>query len=229
MAERILMITGIAGAESCAHVLSKQFQMTVETVPSRKEALAALRRHEYALVVIDESLIQAWEHGDDLLFKHSGLAIPLEINFAVSGAGRLVREVRAALARRMLERELAARAAASSLHSDLGELAAGLLLQSQLALAEPELPPPLAARMQSIVGLAARLGQHLGCVPPAPDALAAAPGKPRPALTSPPLQAAHEAKRPATRNGSAAQINGSYASSAAGNPSAGTRPGSPGL
>ena len=95
MPQNILMITAIAGAENCAAVLSKQFGLTVETAANRKEGLAALRRREFALVVLDESLVDSRDDGADSLLKHAGLAIPLEINFAISGCGRLVREVRA--------------------------------------------------------------------------------------------------------------------------------------
>jgi hypothetical protein len=161
----ILMITTMAGAENCAAMLSKQFQMNVETASSRKDGIAALRRREYLreylLVIIDESMIEPEEDGSDALLKHTGLALPLEINFAISGYGRLARAVRAALSRRARERELAARAAASSVQNELREMVAGLLLHSQLALAEPSMPPGLAARLRGIVELAAGLGKCL--------------------------------------------------------------------
>ena len=159
--EKILMMTGIAGAENCAAVLSKQFQMTVETAASWNEGLAALRRREYALVVMDESLIQAGD-GMDALLKHAGFAIPVEVDFAISGTGRLVREVRSTLSRRALERELATRTVTSALQSELREIAAGLLLQSQLALAEPGIPPQLAAKLRAVVALTGSLGERLG-------------------------------------------------------------------
>ena len=104
--------------------------MEVETVASRKEALVALRRRDYLLVVIDESMIDAEDSGSDALFKHRGLVVPLEINFAISGTGRLLRAVRAALSRRAREREVAAQAAASAMQSTLRESVAGLLLHA---------------------------------------------------------------------------------------------------
>ncbi|MBV8116259.1 MAG: hypothetical protein JO300_16060, partial [Silvibacterium sp.] len=73
----ILMVTAITGAENCAAVLSKQFGMPVETAASRREALTALRRQEFAIVVIDEALVDSRADGSDLLLKHAGLAIPL--------------------------------------------------------------------------------------------------------------------------------------------------------
>ena len=157
----ILMIAAMAGAENCAAMLSKQFQMSVETASSRKDGIAALRRREYLLVIIDEAMIEPEEDGCDALIKHTGLALPLEINFAISGYGRLVRAVRTALSRRLRERELAARAAASSVQNDLREMMAGLLLHAQLALAEPSMPPGLVARLQGIVELASGVGKRL--------------------------------------------------------------------
>ena len=161
MHKGILMVTAITGAENCAAVLSKQFGMPVETAASRKEALAALRRRAFSILVIDESLVDSREDGADSLLKHSGLAIPLEMNFAISGCGRLVREVRAALSRRDREHEVALSAAATSIESELRETVAGLLLQTQLAIAEPGVSRPLLERLQLILESAVSLRQKL--------------------------------------------------------------------
>ena len=160
-AESVLLVTGIAGAENCAAVVAKQFSLAVETVSSRKDALAALRRHSYSIVVLDRSLLEAATGDAEAVFKHSGMAIPLEINFAISGCGRMVREIRAALSRRQLEQAAAERAAASSLESNLRDTVAGLLLQSQLALAEPSVPPQLADKLKLMAELAGSLRKKL--------------------------------------------------------------------
>jgi len=171
MPQSILIITAIAGAENCAAVLSKQFGLIVETAASRKEALAAMRHRDFALVVIDQSLVEHREDGTDSLLKHAGLAIMLEINFAISGCGRVVREVRAALLRREREQDLALSAAATSIQSDIRDTVAGLLLQTQLALAEPGIPPGLTERLQLVLELVAALRHRLEKPPlPAPTA-----------------------------------------------------------
>lgn len=157
----ILLITGIMGAENCAAVVSKQFGLAVESVSSRKEALAALRRRGYAIVVLDTSMAETAAGDADAIFKHSGLAMPLEINFAISGCGRLVREIRAALGRRQLEQTAAERAATTSLESNLRDTVAGLLLQSQLALADPSVPPQLADKLKLMAELAGSLRKKL--------------------------------------------------------------------
>lgn len=168
MPEQILLVTAIMGAENCAAVVSKQFGLAVETVSNRRDALAALRRKSYAILVLDSSLLEAAAGDADALFRHSGLAIPLEINFAISGCSRLVREIRAALSRRQMEQAVATRAAATSLESNLRDTVAGLLLQSQLALAEPAIPPQLAEKLKLMAELAGNLRQKLD-QPTAPE------------------------------------------------------------
>lgn len=159
--ESVLLVTAIAGAENCAAVVAKQFTLKVDTASTRKEALDALRRKKYAIVVLDSSLLEASTGDADSLFKYSGLAIPLEINFAISGCGRLVREIRSALSRRQLEVAVVERAAASSLESNLRDTVAGLLLQSQLALADPSVPPQLADKLKLMAELAGSLRRKL--------------------------------------------------------------------
>ena len=161
MAQSALIITAISGAEHCAASLSKQLGFPVEVAPSRREGLAALRRHEYSIVVIDEPVAEASPEGADLLWKHAGLAIPLQINFAISGTNRLIREVRAALQRREHEQSLAIRAATTTVENELRDTITGLLLHSQLALAEPLLSAQLTAKLQTVAELAGNLRTKL--------------------------------------------------------------------
>jgi signal transduction histidine kinase len=157
----ILMITAIAGAENCAAMLSKQFQMPVEVAASRREGIAALRRHDFLLAIIDESQIEHDHHGAEELLRHTGPATPLEINFALSGYGRVERSVRAALERRQREGEIAARSAAAAIRSDIRKGLAGLLLHAELAHAEPGISPSLAAKLKTVVALAGSLRQSI--------------------------------------------------------------------
>jgi len=157
----ILMVTAITGVENCAAVLSKQFGIPVVTAATRREAFSFLRRREFAIVVIDSSLVESREDGADSLLMHAGLAIPLEINFAISGCGRLVREVRAALARRELEHELAISVASVSIETEVRETVAGLLLQVQLAIAEPGASSQLSERLRLVLELAVSLREKV--------------------------------------------------------------------
>ncbi len=159
--QSVLMITAIPGAESCAASLASALGVPVEIASSRKHGLGALRRRDYATVIVDDSIAEADPAGTELIWKHSGLAVPLQINFALVGCARLGREVRAALARREQEESLAMRAATSILENDLKSTVTGLLLQSELALAEPSVPPQLASKLQLMVELAGSLRRRL--------------------------------------------------------------------
>lgn len=157
----ILIVTGIEGARNCAAVVGTQLGMDVEVAEGRKAALAALRTHEYVAVVVDESMAECDPAAAEAIWERSGLAIPLQINFALSGAARLVREIRAALHRREREQMLAHRAVAAAMENELKTTVAGLLLQSQLALATNEVTPPLADKLRVVAELAGSLRQQL--------------------------------------------------------------------
>jgi hypothetical protein len=158
----LLMITSILGAENCAAILSAQLGFSVETASSRREGLARLRRREYTIVVVDDAIAESDPEGAELLWKHAGLAVPVQINFAISGTARLVREIRAVLARREQEQSLAMRAAAVAVESELRDTVTGLILHSQLALSEPALSPELSAKLKTVAELAGTLQQRLG-------------------------------------------------------------------
>ena len=157
----ILMVTGIEGARNCAAVVGAQLGMEVEVAEGRKAALAALRRHEFAAVVMDETMAECDPSAAEAVWERAGLAIPLQINFALSGAARLIREIRAALHRREREQMLARRAAAAAIESELKTTVAGLLLHSQLALSGSEASSPIAERLRMVADLAGSLRRQL--------------------------------------------------------------------
>ncbi len=135
--------------------------MDVEVAQGRKDALAALRRKEFLAVVVDETLAECDPAAAEKICEHAGLAIPLQVNFAVSGAARLIREIRAALHRREREQTLARRAAAAAIEAELKTTVAGLLLHSQLALNGGGIPAPVADRLRVVADLAGSLRQQL--------------------------------------------------------------------
>jgi len=157
----ILIVTGIEGARNCADQIAKQLGSTVDVAEGRRQALACLRKCEYVAVVIDETLAECDPAAADRICEAAGLAIPLQINFALSGAARLVREIRAALHRREREQSLARSAAASAMEAELKSTVAGLLLQSQLALSGGEIPGPVAERLRIVADLAGSLRRQL--------------------------------------------------------------------
>ena len=157
----ILMVTGIEGARNCAAVVGAQLGMEVEVAEGRKAALSALRRREFAAVVMDDTMAECDPAAAEAIWERSGLAIPLQINFALSGAARLAREIRAGLHRREREQAMARRAAAAAIESELKTTIAGLLLHSQLALSDTEMTSPIAEKLRVVADLAGNLRRQL--------------------------------------------------------------------
>jgi hypothetical protein len=157
----ILIVTGIEGASNCAAAVAAQLDMKVEVAGGRKATLAALRSQEFSVVVVDETIAECDPAAAEAIWEHAGLAIPLQINFALSGAKRLTREIRAALHRREREQALARRAATAAIETELKSTLAGLLLHSQLALNDSQMPPLAAAKMRVVADLAGSLRQQL--------------------------------------------------------------------
>ena len=157
----ILMVTGVEGARNCAETVAAQLGTEVEVAEGRKTALAALRRREFDAVVLDETLAECDPAAAEAIWDRAGLAIPLQINFALSGAARLIREVRAALHRRERGQTLARRAAEAAIERELKSTVAGLLLHSELALSLGDVPAPLADRLRMVADLAGNLRQQL--------------------------------------------------------------------
>ena len=166
----ILMVTGMEGARNCADVIAKNLGIEIEVAEGRKTALALLRHREYAAVVVDETIAECDPAAAEAIWECAGLAIPLQVNFAVSGAARLIRDIRAALHRREREKMLARKAAAAAIESGLKSTVAGLLLQSQLALSGSEASSPVAERLRVVADLAGNLRRQLAAPAASRDA-----------------------------------------------------------
>ncbi len=156
----ILMVTGMEEAKTCAAALAAQLEMEVEVAENRRAAVALLRKREFAVMVVDETMTRCDPAAADAVWEQAGLAIPLQINFALCSAERMAREIRAALQRRRREQALAHRAAAAALESGLMSTVSGLLLHAQLAL-KGEVPAAVAARLRVVAELAGDLRQQL--------------------------------------------------------------------
>lgn len=161
MTQTVLLVTTMAGAENCASAIGRQLGVSVELAQNRRAALTSLRRREYSVIVLDEGLADSDPAGAEVLWQQAGLAIPIQVNLGISGCNRVLREVRSALQRRERELSLAMRAAAQLMEGEMNTTLTGLLLQTQLALAEPTLPAHVAAKLQQVVELAGALRNRL--------------------------------------------------------------------
>lgn len=145
MQSPILLIAPEAASIVITDALCHELNLPSVRASNRRTGLAALRRGEYSLVLLDEGLAEANPVATDILFQNAGTAPVLEINFARSGPARIVRQVRSALHRRAQDQARARAAATESLQSELRASLSGLLLESELALREagPEQVPKL--------------------------------------------------------------------------------------
>ncbi len=161
-----LIVTPMEGIESTAAALAAQLKLTVEVAASRAAALRLLLRRSYQVVILDQILADSDPDGAELIWQHAGVAIPLQVNFALAGSARLEREVRTALARRQREQQLADTAATAAVDAELKNAITGFLLEARLALAEENIPPQVESRLRTMAGMADRLRERL--VPTAP-------------------------------------------------------------
>jgi hypothetical protein len=157
----VLLIAGMEGLANCARILEEQIGGMVEVAPGPREGLNALRRQPFDVVVVEESLSEGDPAWADQVWAQLGFAVPLQINFAITGCARLGREVKAALVRRDGEQAVARRAVASELEDELKSGLTGLLLQSELALREPAVPTSLEPKLRQMVELAGNIRERL--------------------------------------------------------------------
>ena len=158
----ILIVSGIEGISEIAAVAAKQLGVRVDIAAGRRAALHALRRTEFAIVVVDESVAECDPAAADAIWEQSGLAIPLQVNFALCDATRMIREIRSALHRREREQAASEKAARMTVEGELRRPLTGLLLHSELALAQDGVPPGVAEKLRLIASLACTLREHLG-------------------------------------------------------------------
>ena len=153
----LLMITAMENAEALAASLASQLSASVQIASTWAGALRLLDRRAFAVVILDQLFADSDPEGAEMMWQHTRLALPVEINFALAGPERVEREVRAAVNRRQKEEGLAAAAAAAALDRDLKNAITGILLESQLALAEQGVPPQIAGHLRTLAGMAGRL------------------------------------------------------------------------
>jgi CheY-like chemotaxis protein len=159
MSATILILAPESAALELSSALRADLHAQIFTATQQREALAFLRRHECTLVLIDENLAYNDPAAADLLYQSAGTAMVLEVNFAISGTPRILRQVRAALLRRTHDQERARLAVLALLQNELNDALAGLLLESQLALRNAS--PATEPKLRNLVHLADNLRERL--------------------------------------------------------------------
>src|SRR5262252_7460420 len=111
----VLLVTPSARAPECAAAMSSAAGEEVKVASSYRQALGSLRHQEFSAVIIDESLESLEPQEGSVVLQHLGTAVPVYLNFGVTGIERAVRELRISLRRRQLEAAAARRSAEGAL------------------------------------------------------------------------------------------------------------------
>jgi len=157
----ILLVTPSGRASECAGALYEATGEEVVIAESLARATTLLRAEDYLAVVLDQYLLEAEPLAAETALEHMGTAIAVQVNLAISGMERLVREVRAGVQRRRREEARARQAAIGKLQSELNGTVTALLLSSELALGTPGLPAPAGEKLQSVHELVKKLRAQL--------------------------------------------------------------------
>jgi len=113
-----------------------------------------LRAQEYVAVLIDQAFLETEPVESDMVLEHIGTAIPVHVNFAISGMDRVVREVRAALHRHKKEVLIVRQEVQQVLRNELKSTVTALLLSCEMALRVPNIPGAAEVKMRSVRDLA---------------------------------------------------------------------------
>jgi hypothetical protein len=157
----ILLVTPSTCGKECVKALTQATGEQVVVAETLRHAATALHNEAYRCVVFDQYLLEAEPSETEALMQHLGLAMPVQVNFGITGMDRLVREVRAALARREREESAARIAAEQTLHCELTGTLTALLLSCELALSSPELPTGAQEKMRAAHDLVLKLRDKL--------------------------------------------------------------------
>ena len=157
----ILLVTPSERASECAAALHEATGEEVVVAESLARATTLLRVEGYLAVVLDQYLLETGPDEAGTTFEHLGTAILVQVNLAISGMERLVREVRAGVQRRQREEVRARQAAVGRLHSELNGTVTALLLSSELALGTSGLPGAAAEKLESVHELVKKLRRQL--------------------------------------------------------------------
>src|SRR3954471_11171451 len=144
----ILIIWNSGKAKECALAIEHAMQEAVQLASSLHDGVERLRSDEFSAVIVDQWITEAEPEPTSILFDHLGPAVPLFVNFGISGLERILRELRAALSRRGREMVLARHVARQALRDELKDDVTALLLSCDVALQESGVSKGAAERLR---------------------------------------------------------------------------------
>jgi CheY-like chemotaxis protein len=146
----ILLVTASSRANQYAAALERGTGVKTQVATSARQASAKLQADEYDALVLDQSLL-----------NRCATAMPVYVNLALHACERVARDVQVALRRAQDERVVAERVAGKLLRNELCSEVTGILLNSELALRHPGVPPEAAKKIHSVRELAEKMRSRL--------------------------------------------------------------------
>jgi len=146
----ILLIWSSDRAPECSRAIEDTFQQRVHVAATLHEGCEHLRLEEYSAVLVDQWITEVDPAQADYLFHHLGTAVPVFVNFSISGMERVLRELRAAFNRQGRETMLARHNARLGLRNELKDDVTALLLCCGIALDDPALSGSAIARIRRV-------------------------------------------------------------------------------
>ena len=159
--DMILLVTPAQSAPDCAHALDQAVGEAVTISRDFSEALTHVRTSAFSMVILDRNLLEAERLEASTLWAHMESTTVVELNLALTGVDRLIREVRSTRKCLVHNQAVARENARRMLHGEINQALTGLLLECDLAARIRGLPCSTSERIASIRMVAEKLRQQL--------------------------------------------------------------------
>jgi len=162
----ILLLSPYQNALECAAQIERATQQKVKTIDTVPQALAAVREHEFTMVVADENLLESSPGSVNSMMQRMEMATPIVIDLACQRPEKIAKLVLRTAQRRERETEFLRKQAREELRSEFKSDVTGLLLSSEMVLKNSSLPQPAADRITAVVEIAKRMKARLASKTP---------------------------------------------------------------
>ena len=153
----IILVSAWSRAKECAAAIEQKSHQETQMAASLSKALELLQSHEYDIIVVDESVQQVESGAEGLVTSYAGNAVLVYVNPSLHGVARVESEVNRAVQRLVTESLASMRAAENLLRNEMRGQVTAILLNSELALREEQLPASALTKMKQVHDLAEQM------------------------------------------------------------------------
>ena len=158
------MVLLVWSSERCAEggaAIGEALHEPVRVAANLQHAIEQLQTAAFSLVIFDDRTIDRAPSETELAFQHLGEAIPVVVNFAISGMDRIVAFVRTARERRRIEVYKLEESVRSGLRAQFKDDVTALLLLCGVARQDPALAAAGSERISKIEEIASSMREKL--------------------------------------------------------------------